>query len=179
MIEHIFIAFLIKWTASRLPEWNSAWPNTKSYRFTKIFRASCSSWTTNSKEGLGFGAGKYKVLDSWFVESTVPLWNWKSNSSIHNDFQFPLASIELSLFSFQVPEIREQLLKKNKNMWEKIAKHQMKHYFNPSGQQLKNQAEMYVKQYKMCNSSIYTLSTYSRTYIKRPAVVVGFVTSEE
>lgn len=59
----------------------------------------------------------------------------------------PMAKKDLVLE--QVPEIRDKLLKENKDMWGKIAKHQMKHCFNPSGQQLKNQAKIWANTYSM------------------------------
>ncbi|XP_028397548.1 zinc finger MYND domain-containing protein 10-like [Dendronephthya gigantea] len=61
--------------------------------------------------------------------------------------ELPIAKRDLVLE--QVPEIREKLLKENKNTWEKIAKHQINHYFNPSGQQLKNHAEIWAKTYNI------------------------------
>lgn len=59
----------------------------------------------------------------------------------------PIAKKDLVLE--QIPEIRGKLLKENTNKWEKIAKYQMKHYFDPSGQQLKNQAKIWANTYNI------------------------------
>jgi len=41
----------------------------------------------------------------------------------------------------QIPEIREKLVAENEGKWKAIAKHQMKHYFNPSQEEIQQQAQ--------------------------------------
>ncbi|XP_046854414.1 zinc finger MYND domain-containing protein 10-like isoform X2 [Xenia sp. Carnegie-2017] len=59
----------------------------------------------------------------------------------------PIAKKDLVLE--QIPEIREKLLKDNKNKWNKIAQHQMSGWLNPSGKQLMNQAKLWADTYNI------------------------------
>ncbi|CAK8688765.1 unnamed protein product [Clavelina lepadiformis] len=47
---------------------------------------------------------------------------------------------ERSLVLEQLPEIKERLLQENEGKWHAIAKHQMKHYFDPSQAEIQSQA---------------------------------------
>jgi hypothetical protein len=51
---------------------------------------------------------------------------------------------ENSLSSVQVPEIRDNLLRKDEGKWKKIAKQQMKFFFNPSDAEIREQARRLV-----------------------------------
>ena len=47
-------------------------------------------------------------------------------------------------FALQVPEIREEIVRANEGKWAKIAKKQMKTFFNPNKVDLRSQARRYV-----------------------------------
>ncbi|XP_072203743.1 zinc finger MYND domain-containing protein 10 [Excalfactoria chinensis] len=49
----------------------------------------------------------------------------------------------------QVPVIRDHILKKNKGKWEAIAKHQVKHAFSPTEEELKLQAHRWAQTYSL------------------------------
>ncbi|XP_039414672.1 zinc finger MYND domain-containing protein 10 isoform X1 [Corvus cornix cornix] len=49
----------------------------------------------------------------------------------------------------QVPIIRDHILKKNSGKWEAIAKHQVKHAFSPSEEELKFQARRWAQTYSL------------------------------
>ena len=48
---------------------------------------------------------------------------------------------DLFLFGLKVPEMRDKILQENEGKWKKIAKKQMKSFFDPSRSDLKMQAK--------------------------------------
>merc|ERR1719277_1462985 len=47
----------------------------------------------------------------------------------------------------QVPEIRDNVLRRNEGKWKKIAKNQMKFFFNPSDAEIREQARRWADTY--------------------------------
>ena len=55
-----------------------------------------------------------------------------------------MTAMILVWFRYQVPEIRDNLLRRYDGKWKKIAKQQMKFFFNPSNAEIQEQARRYV-----------------------------------
>lgn len=50
-------------------------------------------------------------------------------------------TVGIIVSSLQIPEVKDKILRDNAGKWGKIAKYQSKKYFNPTAQDMKDQAK--------------------------------------